>query len=656
MSAFNGVEIFKNSEWAKYLGLTSRVEQASFATDVDKVIGSGGIGLIQADTGIGKTLGYLAPALTHVGNGGRVIIATWSIQLIRQIKERDLELALKAYFKSTEMSIPVATLYGKGNFISPGRVEYVIDQSDLTDDQLHYLNVMHRWSMEPSTTGLLQDFIDLHGPLPEKLNQDQLTLTQYHDDQPKYDLQREQASTASIILTSHAMLVQQCLYPSESGAIPESVLARKVKDLLIVDEADALVAVFQSLSQRRVNLVHMLSAARQAKLSEAVIITLESCINRTRYLVKDHQGNPYFVTSSNVISEVSDMAKDIDKSLRRMKRDDAKNVRSELIDKVAQFTEFSLVATTGGIGVSRVREEPAWIRISPSLGRAFGRRLDRYHSVLLVSATLSLHDNLIQGTKWLIRSLGLPTDRISLIAAHAPRKFGAMSLVLAGPNFPAPFLRDDTEEDIQLNQQWLAECVDHIRKLSGNVLVLTGSYRETKLLARLLRAVAGSLVREHVIGERFVDVLRDFQSAGGVLLTPSGGIGTSIIGADGRTFVNHLVITRVPFVPKDSQLDEAWITHQQNVHGNTHVYWKNILFTNRFASTVQTLKQKIGRAIRTCDDVVSVHILDKRFPTAGISGKSSFIGLLQAIPVRFRDDWSRAKILASSAVEEDCVW
>lgn len=656
MSLFNGIEIFKDKKLAEYLGLSNRVEQASFACDVDKVIATGSIGLIQADTGIGKTLGYLAPALTHVSKGGRVIIATWSIQLIRQIKEKDLKLALKAYFKSTELTVSVATLYGKSNFVSPGRVELLMEQASLTDEERLYLDLLLKWSEAEPSSGLLQDFIDLHGPVPSNINQEELVLTPYHEDQPKYDHQREEASHASIILTTHAMLVQQCLFSVDCGAIPESAQMRQLKDLLIVDEADALVSVFQSLSQRRINLIQILGASRRAQLNDSVISKIEACIDRSRQLAKEHRSSSHFVTSGLVISEVSEMAKDLEKALRRIKRSEAKTMRNEILDKISSFTEHNVVRTTGGIGISRVREEPAWIRISPNVSRSFGRRLDRYQAVVLVSATLSLHDNVIQGTKWIIGALALPSDRISLIAAHAPREFGAMSLVLAGPHYPSPFLRDDVEDDFQINQHWLAACAEHINGLTGNVLVLTGSYRETKLLAKRLAASGCAKVREHAIGERFVDVLRDFQSAGGVLLTPSGGIGTSILGPNGGTFVSHVAITRIPFPPIDTQLDEAWITHQQNVSGNTHSYWSRILFSNRFAVSVQTLKQKIGRGIRSFDDAVTVHILDRRFPTAADIKGSTYSGLLQAIPLRFRGQWQGARILEGAESVEDCVW
>ena len=70
-------------------------EQIAYATDVAQAltrsVGNGGlVAMPEAETGTGKTRGYLIPALLHAtATGGRVLIATYRIDLRSAIVERE---------------------------------------------------------------------------------------------------------------------------------------------------------------------------------------------------------------------------------------------------------------------------------------------------------------------------------------------------------------------------------------------------------------------------------------------------------------------------------------------------------------------------------------------------------------------------------------
>ncbi|WP_425329348.1 DEAD/DEAH box helicase, partial [Streptomyces inhibens] len=69
------------------VGGTERPGQVAMAEAVAGAVDDTSHLLVQAGTGTGKSLGYLVPALAH---GERVVVATATLALQRQLVERDL--------------------------------------------------------------------------------------------------------------------------------------------------------------------------------------------------------------------------------------------------------------------------------------------------------------------------------------------------------------------------------------------------------------------------------------------------------------------------------------------------------------------------------------------------------------------------------------
>jgi len=70
--------------------------------------------LVQAGTGTGKSLAYLVPALVH---GKKVLVATATLALQRQLVERDLPKIKAALDKELKRDISFAIYKGVGNYI-----------------------------------------------------------------------------------------------------------------------------------------------------------------------------------------------------------------------------------------------------------------------------------------------------------------------------------------------------------------------------------------------------------------------------------------------------------------------------------------------------------------------------------------------------------
>ncbi len=107
----------------RVLGGQQREGQAAMSEAVADAFTSGRHLLVQAGTGTGKSLGYLVPALLHAHRtGGRVVVATSTLALQRQIVGRDLP-ALTAAARSVLDEVPeFAVLKGRANHACLHRV------------------------------------------------------------------------------------------------------------------------------------------------------------------------------------------------------------------------------------------------------------------------------------------------------------------------------------------------------------------------------------------------------------------------------------------------------------------------------------------------------------------------------------------------------
>ncbi len=70
--------------------------------------------LVQAGTGTGKSLAYLVPALVH---GKKVLVATATLALQRQLVERDLPKIQPALEKVLQRDLTFAVYKGVGNYL-----------------------------------------------------------------------------------------------------------------------------------------------------------------------------------------------------------------------------------------------------------------------------------------------------------------------------------------------------------------------------------------------------------------------------------------------------------------------------------------------------------------------------------------------------------
>src|SRR6478735_9930508 len=111
------------------VGGVERPGQISMAETVEAAIDETSHLLVQAGTGTGKSLGYLVPALAH---GERVVVATATLALQRQLVERDLPRTVEALHPLLRREPQYATLKGRSNYLCLHRLHEGVP-SDMED-------------------------------------------------------------------------------------------------------------------------------------------------------------------------------------------------------------------------------------------------------------------------------------------------------------------------------------------------------------------------------------------------------------------------------------------------------------------------------------------------------------------------------------------
>jgi ATP-dependent DNA helicase DinG len=133
-----------------------RASQREMAVEVARLFNHGGIGLLEAGTGVGKSLGYLVPALRWAAaNGERTVVSTNTINLQEQLVGKDLPFLADAL---SDQRVRFALLKGWRNYLCLQRLEQAnASAGALLDDGMRgELQSIVAWS-ERTTDGSLSD-------------------------------------------------------------------------------------------------------------------------------------------------------------------------------------------------------------------------------------------------------------------------------------------------------------------------------------------------------------------------------------------------------------------------------------------------------------------------------------------------------------------
>nr|WP_295971633.1 ATP-dependent DNA helicase DinG [uncultured Bacillus sp.] len=183
--------------------------------------------MIEAGTGVGKSIAYLIPAIIEAVNHKKpVIISTFTTQLQDQLLKKDIPLLQKM------ISIPFNTvlLKGKHHYISLEKFERSLwETEDNYDTALTKMQILI-WLTETSTGDRDELHLSSGGQMYwNKIKHDATEHATNHawSGREFYHRMKEHAKTAHLIITNHSFLLTDLL--STSGILPEFAC-------LIIDE------------------------------------------------------------------------------------------------------------------------------------------------------------------------------------------------------------------------------------------------------------------------------------------------------------------------------------------------------------------------------------------------------------------------------------
>ncbi|HLM55311.1 MAG TPA: ATP-dependent DNA helicase [Pyrinomonadaceae bacterium] len=161
--------------------------------------------IVEAGTGTGKTLAYLVPAVAAaVGRGGRVVISTGTKNLQEQLMEKDVPFLQRVLPRK----FSAAYLKGRGNYACLNRIKRA-ETSPVLDglDDVDYFDQVRRWARE-SETGDRAELTELPETLSFWRHIDARSETCLGQKCPDYDAcyitrMRQRASDADIVVVNH---------------------------------------------------------------------------------------------------------------------------------------------------------------------------------------------------------------------------------------------------------------------------------------------------------------------------------------------------------------------------------------------------------------------------------------------------------------------
>jgi len=385
------------------IGGDERAGQIEMAEAVAGALSRGEHLLVQAGTGTGKSLGYLAPALLH---HRRVVVATATLNLQHQLVERDIPALLDAADSVLGKRPTAAVLKGRSNYACLHRVRDGApdDQGTLVEVPVGPLGTevlqLRSWADEqleaggpgdrdsaPAHTDRAWQQVSVHAR--ECLGAQRCPYAA----ECFAETAREAAMGASLVVTNHALLAIDAI---------DGVPMIPAYDAVVVDEAHELTARVTQASTDELSPVLVERAARRARtlLHEGEAEELEDAAGALRDAIEMLPGGRVDTLPeqlADALSAVRDTARAAWSALPKDADGSADPVRQQVkgqLDEVRKIAER--MAACGEQDVLWVGERDASrggneLRIAPlDVSLPLRTKLFGTKTVVLTSATLKL--------------------------------------------------------------------------------------------------------------------------------------------------------------------------------------------------------------------------------------------------------------------------
>lgn len=215
-----------------------REEQIEMAAAIAGVISHGGRLMVEAGTGVGKSMAYLLPAALYATkNGQRIVVSTNTINLQEQLVSKDLPMvkdALSALDPEAAEAFRYTSLKGRANYLCFKRWSIARRSSELDESRARMIAKTTGW-VSKTETG---DRAELNlGPSNFYQAWNSMSAQRAFECPARaggpcfLQAARSKAEASHVVVVNHSLLISDLV--SGGSAIPEY-------DVLIIDEAHHL--------------------------------------------------------------------------------------------------------------------------------------------------------------------------------------------------------------------------------------------------------------------------------------------------------------------------------------------------------------------------------------------------------------------------------
>jgi ATP-dependent DNA helicase DinG len=623
------------------IGFEYRPQQQEMATAVARALEETHHLVVEAVTGVGKSLAYLIPAVHYaLDHKRKAIISTHTINLQEQLLNKDIPIVQKLLKRPFE----AALLKGRQNYLCPNRLERALQlQAELFNStEQKELRQIKDWSQR-TTEGTLSDLDFDPDPVvwAQVCSEPHLCTpkTCGRDERCFYQEARKRVLAADLIVVNHTLFF--LLLEGAASNEERSSGYLFPSDFVILDEAHTI----ESVAARHIGLSISQYGLRQAlqrlynpktkkglftlardsdavRETAATFDSVDQFFQALDSVSNFRTGREYRVRQPDLVADtvtlplarvqaaVVNVLKQIeDETLKSELQDMGRRIRDArygIADFLQQKPENHVywIERTGRVG-QNLTLHAVPIDISAALNRLL---FPEDRTCVMTSATLSVGRDDLEYFRKRVGAFEAEASRIG-----SPFDFELQMRLYVVRKMPDP--RDKEFEDAL--EKWILHFVEQTK---GRAFVLFTSYRtmtnladrmQTELEKRYTFLVQGQ-------GTSRTRLLEQFKRAkDGVLFgTDSFWTGVDVPGEA----LSNVIITRLPFAVPDHPLTEAKLEYIESNGGDPFAEYS-------LPEAILKLRQGVGRLIRTQTDQGIVVILDNR-----IISKSYGKAFLEALP------------------------
>ncbi|PYK93463.1 MAG: ATP-dependent helicase [Verrucomicrobia bacterium] len=602
--------------------------------------------VVEAGTGVGKSLAYLAPAILFaLEHHKKAIVSTHTINLQEQLLYKDIPILKKVLPVEFEASL----MKGRQNYLCPRRLERALQQANevFTGPEQSELTRLAEWasttrdgslsdlSIEPDPKVWTQVCSEPHICTQKTCGQNVLCF---------YQRARKRLLAADLLVMNHTLLFMLLGRPDEQEERESGFLFPN--DFIIFDEAHTVEQVasrqvgigisqygLRSTIQRLYNartrkgLFIVMRDANGVRLAAELIDEVDRFFAVVEAKSDFRKGREFRV---RVPDFVPDTITGRLSALQARLADVIKRADDEFLKAELQELGRRIRDTRDGIAIfleQSAREHVYWIERTGKTTQFFSLNAAPIN-VAPVLRRMIFRENCCSVMTSATLSVGRPDlayfrtriggDNAEPLQLGSPFDFRAQMKIYIVKKMPDP--RDPGYQ--KELERWIAHFVE---KTDGRAFVLFTSYRDMQQLAAQMQKFFVEKEMNLLVqggGAPRGKLLDQFRSTPCSVLfgTDSFWSGVDVPGEA----LSNVIITRLPFAVPDHPLIEAKLELVQERGGDAFTEYS-------LPEAILKLRQGVGRLIRTKSDRGIIVILDNRIVTKPYG--RSFLAALPKCPV-----------------------